>query len=137
MKVFGDTSGFFARLVQTDQMHVKARENFAYFAEHNARLVTSSFVLVETAALLQRRIGLPPVHDFHARIFPLLHVVWVQDQWYAGAMHRLFAQSRQGVSLVDCLSFEILDAMEIDCAFAFDRHFEENGFSLAAFAESS
>jgi predicted nucleic acid-binding protein len=133
MNVFVDTSGLFALLVQNDHMHIRARENFSYFAEQNAQLVTSSFVLVETIALLQRRIGLAPVHDFNAKILPLLDVIWVNDKWYTCAMQRLFAQNNRNVSLVDCLSFEIMDSLEIKYAFAFDRHFEENGFTIAAF----
>ena len=133
MNVFVDTSGYFALLVQNDHMHIRAKENFSYFAEQNAQLVTSSFVLVETIALLQRRIGLAPVHDFNAKILPLLDVIWVNDKWYTCAMQRLFAQNNRNVSLVDCLSFEIMDSLEIKYAFAFDRHFEENGFTIAAF----
>jgi len=114
-------------------MHVRARENFDYFAGQSVQLVTSSFVLVETIALLQRRIGLAPVHDFNAKILPLLEVIWANDKWYTRAMQRLFAQNNRDVSLVDCLSFEIMDSLEIECAFAFDRHFEENGFTIAAF----
>ena len=133
MNVFVDTSGFFALLVQNDYMHIRARKNFSYFAEQNAQLVTSSFVLVETIALLQRRIGLAPVHDFNAKILPLLDVIWVNDKWYTCAMQRLFAQNKTNLSLVDCLSFEIMDSLEIKYAFAFDRHFEENGFTIAAF----
>ncbi|MDL1985278.1 MAG: VapC toxin family PIN domain ribonuclease [Deltaproteobacteria bacterium] len=132
MNVFVDTSGLFALLVQNDHMHIRAKENFSYFAEQNAQLVTSSFVLVETIALLQRRIGLAPVHDFNAKILPLLDVIWVNDKWYTCAMQRLFAQNNRNVSLVDCLSFEIMDSLEIKYAFAFG-HFEENGFTIAAF----
>jgi uncharacterized protein len=133
MKIFADTSGLFALLVKNDYMYVRARENFQYFAENNVQLVTSSFVLVEVGALLQRRIGLAPVNDFNAKILPLLNVVWADDHWYAKAMQRLLIHNRRDVSLVDCLSFEIMDALGIRYAFAFDKHFEENGFTLAAF----
>jgi uncharacterized protein len=133
MNIFADTSGLFALLVKNDYMYIRARENFRYFAENNVQLVTSSFVLVETTALLQHRIGLAPVNDFNLKILPLLDVVWADDQWYAKAMHRLLIQNKRDVSLVDCLSFEIMDALGIQYAFAFDKHFEENGFSIAAF----
>jgi predicted nucleic acid-binding protein len=133
MNVFADTSGLFALLVKNDYMAVRARENFGYFAENNVQLVTSSFVLVETTALLQRRIGLAPVHDFNTKILPLLEVIWVNDNWYARAVQRLMAQNNRAVSLVDCLSFEIMEARQIQYAFAFDKHFEENGFVIAAF----
>jgi uncharacterized protein len=88
---------------------------------------------VETTALLQKRIGLAAINDFNAKILPLLEIVWVDDKWYAKAAHRLLVRNNRAVSLVDCLSFEIMEALQIDCAFAFDRHFEENGFTTAAF----
>ncbi len=133
MNIFADTSGLFALLVKNDYMYVRANENFNYFAENNVQLVTSSFVLVETTALLQRRIGMAPVHDFNAKILPLLEVVWADDKWYARAIQRVLVLNNKNVSLVDCLSFEIMDSLEIECAFAFDKHFEESGFTLAAF----
>lgn len=133
MNIFTDTSGLFALLVKNDYMHIRARENFNYFAENNVQLVTSSFVLVETAALLQSRIGLACLRDFHSKILPLLEVVWIDDKWYARAVDRLFTQSKRAISLVDCLSFEIMEELEIQYVFAFDKHFEENGFTIAAF----
>ncbi|MBL0702322.1 MAG: PIN domain-containing protein [Desulfosarcina sp.] len=133
MNIFADTSGLFALLVKNDYMYVRARENFNYFVGQNVQLVTSSFVLVETTALLQRRIGMAPVYDFNSKILPLLEIIWADNKWYTRAMQRLLAQNNKNVSLVDCLSFEIMDSLEIKCAFAFDKHFEENGFSLASF----
>lgn len=112
MNIFADTSGFFALIVKSDYMHVRARKNFSYFAENNVKLVTSSFVLVETTALLQNRIGLPPVYDFNARILPLLEIVWV-DEWYAKAVQRLVALNNRRVSLVDVLIFEIMEDLMV------------------------
>ena len=133
MKIFADTSGFFALLVKNDYMHVRARKNFTYFAENNVKLVTSSFVLVETTALLQNRIGLPPVNDFNAKISPLLEIVWIDEKWYVKAIQRIVALNNRRVSLVDVLSFEIMEDLQIETAFAFDNHFEKNGFRIAAF----
>ncbi len=130
MNIFADTSGLFALLVKNDYMFVRARENFNYFAENNAQLVTSSFVLVETTALLQRRIGLMPVNDFYTKILPLIEIVWVDDKWYAKGMQRLLTQNNRDISLVDCISFEIMETLQIKWAFAFDKHFEENGFVI-------
>jgi predicted nucleic acid-binding protein len=135
MIVFADTSALFALLVRDDLMHIRAKENFAYFARHGVQLLTSSFVLVEMVALLQRRIGLAPVHDFNAKILPLLEVIWIDAEWHGRAMQRLLAQDRRDLSLVDCVSFEIMEAREIKEAFAFDRHFEENDFKIATFHE--
>lgn len=45
-------------------------------------------------------------------------------------IQRLFLQSQKGVSLVDCLSFEIMESFDIPLAFTFDSHFEDMGFSI-------
>ncbi len=131
MIVFADTSGLFAFLVQDDYMHVRAKAVFQSFAEENTQLLTSSYVLVETTALLQRRVGVDAVLEFHNKIQPLFDVIWVDDHWHEKAINRLIALNQKKVSLVDCLSFIIMEAREISTAFSFDKHFEKNGFSLA------
>ena len=133
MMVFADTSALFSLLVRDDLMHIRAKENFAYFASQRVQLLTSSYVLVETVALLQQRIGLEPVRDFNLKILPLLETIWVDAQWQSRAMQRLLTQNKKGLSLVDCVSFEIMEMREVIEAFTFDRHFEENGFHIAAY----
>jgi len=133
MTVFADTSALYALLVRDDYMHVRAKRCFSYFAEHSVQLLSSSFVLVETMALLQRRVGHDAAQDFNARIVPLLEILWVNADWYARAVQRLTMQAQKGVSLVDCLSFEIMEARAITLAYAYDSHFEDNGFEIASF----
>lgn len=135
MKIFSDTSGLFALLVKNDYMHVRAKKNFEYFSKNKARLITSSFVLVETIALLQRRVSLEAVQDFHTKIYPLLEIIWIGENLYSRAIQRLLLLKGKEISLVDCLSFEIMETQEITYAFSFDKHFEVHGFSIAAFHE--
>jgi len=130
MMIFADTSGLFALLVKNDSMHVRAKLNFAYFAQHRVQLLTSSFVLVETVALLQRRVGLEAVHDFQSKIMPLLEMIWVTIDWYTRAIQRVFALNNRNISMVDCVSFEIMESREISHAFTFDKHFTNNGFTI-------
>jgi len=133
MIVFADTSGFFALLAHDDYMHARAKLNFAHFGSHDFRILTTSYVILETTALLDRRIGLSSVADFQAKIVPLLEIVWVDAEWHARALQRFFTIGNNDVSLVDCLSFEVMEARNLQTAFSFDKHFEENGFPLAAF----
>ena len=130
MQVFVDNSGIFALLVKNDSMHTQARKNFTYFAQQKAQLFTSSFVLVETISLLQRRVGFESVRDFNIKILPLIEIIWTDKEWYARAIHRLLLQGQKDISLVDCLSFEIMDSYDISSAFTFDRHFQEMGFTI-------
>jgi predicted nucleic acid-binding protein len=134
--VYADTAGLFAYMVGNDLMHARARANFAYFQKHEARILTSSYVILETLSLLQRRVGMAAVVDFQARIQPLLDIVWVDGEWHARAMQRLILLNRRNISLVDCLGFEIMEARGIDLAFTFDSHFAENGFTIAAFDDT-
>ncbi len=133
MIVFADTSALFALLVRNDYMYVRAKKNFEYFVENNTPLLTSSYVLLETLTLLQRRVGMEAVGDFNRKIVPLLDILWVDEGWHTRAMQRLNAEGNRSVSLTDCLSFEIMEAREITTAFAFDAHFTESGFEIAAF----
>jgi len=133
MNVFVDTSRLFALMVSNDYMHVRAKENFKYFADNQVKLLTSSFVLVETTALLQRRVGIEPVHDFTKSILPLLDIIWVDNQWHDRAIRRLFLLNSRDISLVDCLSFEIMEYHKLRYAFTFDKHFEDHGFLIAEF----
>lgn len=130
MMVFADTSAFFALLAHNDRMHEPARAAFKYLGQRDARLITSSYVLVETVALLQRRIGLAAVQDFQTKIVPLLEFIWVDSAWHTRAMHRLLISGQRDLSLVDCLSFEIIEVKEIPFAFAFDNHFQAQGIQI-------
>jgi uncharacterized protein len=89
MIVFADTSALFALLVNDDQMHVRAKTNFEYFVENNTLLLTSSYVLLETLTLLQRRVSLEAAWDFDRKIMPILEVPWVDETWHQRAMQRL------------------------------------------------
>jgi len=128
--VFADTSALFALLVRNDYMHVQAGKIFAQCMHDEVQLLSSSYILVETMALLQRRVGMDAVIDFHEKIVPLLDIVWVDGEWHGKAMTRLLALQKREVSLVDCLSFVIMETREISHAFSFDRHFADYGFTL-------
>lgn len=128
--VFVDTSGLLALLVASDRFHSRARTAFEALRASRTRLVTSSYVLVETYALLQSRIGTKAVREFRASFAPLLHVVWVDEELHERALDDLGRRRSRKLSLVDAASFAVMRANRIDQAFAFDRHFEAEGFEI-------
>lgn len=130
MTVFADTSALYALLVRTEEGHAEVAAAFSRLLQGRRPLVTSNYVLLETAALLQRRIGLPAVRDFDERIAPLLTLRWITEPLHRRAMDRLIRDDRRGVSLVDCTSFEVMEAEAITEAFALDRDFAAAGFRL-------
>jgi uncharacterized protein len=125
---FVDTSALYALLVRSDNRHRDARRAFARLMADEVVLVTSSYVLVETYALLGRRIGLDAVAAFRDHFAPLLDVAWVDPATHDAALDALLDRSTHDLSLVDMVSFVVMRGRGIDEAFAFDRHFEEEGF---------
>ena len=130
MSVFVDTSAFYALLVGTDAGHAQITEVFRATAERGRRLVTTNYVLVETAALLQHRIGLAPVRDLEQHILPLVTVHWVSAELHRRGMDRLLRMDKRHVSLVDAISFVAMDADGLTDVLALDPDFETEGFRL-------
>ena len=130
MRVFVDTSALFAVLDADDRMHVRAHETWMALVHERAVLHTTSYVLVETTALLQSRIGVDAVRSLAADILPILSTVWVDEGAHRSAQQALLVASRRDLSLADCVSFEVMRRLELDAAFCFDPHFSDQGFRV-------
>ncbi len=128
--VFVDTSAILALFNPLDESHAGAREVFEKLRSRQARLVTSSFVLVETYALLARHLGLEAVAAFRQEFAPLIEVVWVGSALHESGLDLLLERGLRDLSLVDAVSFLVMRQHRIDEVFAFDRHFRDEGFSL-------
>jgi predicted nucleic acid-binding protein len=132
--IFVDTSAFFAILDRDDDAHASARATWTTLLSRDRPplLLTSSYVLVESFALIQARLGLGAVRELQDALLPVVSVHWVQTHDHAAAVSVLLAANRRRLSLVDCTSFEIMRRLGIQRAFAFDSHFAEQGFELVA-----
>jgi predicted nucleic acid-binding protein len=128
VEVFVDTSAFFVLLAEDDEENAVASRRLPYLIWNGASLLTSSYVVVETCALVQRRLGMPALHRFLNELLPVVSVVWVNERLHERALATLLAADRRKLSLVDCVSFELMRDCSRNHAFAFDAHFEEQGF---------
>ena len=65
------------------------------------------------------------------RIFtPLVDVVWVDEALHQAGLDLLLDRGKRALSLVDAVSFIAMRQGDVGEAFAFDPHFEQEGFSL-------
>jgi len=128
MSVFVDTSAFFAVLDADDENHDAAKQMWEDLLTQEAVLVCSNYVLVETLALVQRRLGIPAVRVFQEDIMPVLNIEWVDESLHQVGIASVLAAARRELSLVDCVSFEIMRRLGIKTAFVFNHHFDEQGF---------
>jgi len=129
LSVFIDTSAFYAVFDADDEEHPRAREAWEDLVSGEDLLFTSNYVLVETLALLQGRLGVEAVRAFHDAAAPLLRVLWVDRGVHREAVTAVLTAGRRRFSLVDCSSFALMRRHGLDTAFAFDNHFPEQGFT--------
>ncbi|PKL36039.1 MAG: VapC toxin family PIN domain ribonuclease [Spirochaetae bacterium HGW-Spirochaetae-1] len=128
MVTFIDTSAFLAVLNSDDEYHLPAKKFWIKSIETDISLITTNYVLVETAALLQARIGLEALEVFHDDVVPLVSIHWIDEAMHNVSMAALLTARRRQLSLVDCASFECMRRRGIRRAFTLDTHFREQGF---------
>ena len=129
MRVFIDTSAFYALLDRDDENHRKAKNAWVDLLKNEDALVTNNYVLVETFALIQHRLGIDALRGFQNDILPLVNIEFIVPELHRSGVSALLSVSRRNLSLVDCVSFEMMRTLEIKTAFAFDLHFKEQGFN--------
>jgi uncharacterized protein len=130
LSAFVDTSAFYALLVSTEAAHDAVRSALARLLAEQRPLWTTSFVVVETMALLQHHLGLAAARDFDEEVLPVVRICWVDEDLYRLGIDRLWREDRRQVSLVDCVSFEFMKRQGLGVALAIDPHFAKAGFEI-------
>ena len=128
MNLFVDTSAFYALLDQDDGNHHRAAAAWTKILQAADGLITSNYVVVETVALLQHRIGLDAVRAFQSELVPAVHVAYVDNEIHGQGMLGLLAAGKPKLSLVDCINFELMRHLGLTRVFTFDSHFRQQGF---------
>lgn len=115
-------------LSASDAEHHRAGAAFARLLDDDERLLTHSYVLVETSALVQRRLGMDALRALRDDLLKVVAVEWVDAPLHDLALAATIAAGRRDVSFVDRVSFELMRRLGIRRAFAFDDDFEREGF---------
>ena len=128
MSVFLDSSALIGLLAENDVHHASARSTWRQLVLADEDLWTSNYVVVETIAALQRRVGIAAVRELRSAVLPAVVISWVTPEEHAAALAALVATNRRELSLVDCTSFVLMRDRGTEQAFAFGPHFAEQGF---------
>ena len=129
MTTLVDTSALLACLDAADSHH-RTAVDWLSGPGHDAAetLLTHNYVVVESTALVQRRLGLRAVRVLLEDLVRTLDVEFVDQSLHGAATSALLASGGGGPSLVDHVSFELMRRRRIPQAFAFDRDFRAAGF---------
>ena len=128
--IFLDTSAVLALADTRDSHHEEAVATLERLVSEGQALLTHNYVLVESSALLQNRLGLESSLAFlsDAERFT---VHWVSPSDHDAAVEMLTDRHRRGLSLVDCMSFVVMRQYSVNTALAFDADFDAEGFETA------
>ncbi len=131
MSLFVDTSAIVAIVDAGQDRHADAAAAWEAALESGRALYTSNYVLVETFALVQRRLGLAACREVSTTLVPLLSPLWVDEALHETALAAVFAADSRSLSFVDCTSFEIMRRHGLGEALTLDRDFTRQGFLVA------
>ncbi len=124
-----DTSAIYALADKADPNHADAYKKFDLALKAGETFLVHNYALVESAALLQARLGLQAALAFlkDARAFD---IEWVDSGLHQEALRELEKIGKRGISLVDCASFLVMRRRGVKKALAFDTDFQDQGFTI-------
>lgn len=125
--IFVDTSALYALADRADRNHDEARLRFSAALNAAEGLLTHNYVLVESIALIQSRIGTAAALDL-ASTADNFEIEWVDAKLHQEATRALARSPRRKISFVDQVSFLVMRGRNVEAALAFDRDFEREGF---------
>jgi predicted nucleic acid-binding protein len=114
-----------------DANHTAARDAFRSLLDAGERLVTHNYVVVESCALVQRRLGALGVRSLLDDVLPVIEIRFVDEPIHRMAAAAMLGSVSRAVSLVDWTSFVLMREQGIEQAFAFDADFGQQGFTTA------
>ena len=128
--VFVDSSGFYAHLNADDSFHEQAAVCFRQAAAEGWGLVTTNYVVHETWAIVQARLGWEAVESWRGKVLCHCAVTWVDASLHKLGAARCAQARERRLSLTDCVSLEFMHQRGITEAIAQDEHFVRAGIRL-------
>lgn len=126
-RVLIDTSAFYALLSATDSFHSVARPAYERLLDWEWELWTTSYIMIETSALVHHRLGFRPLEAFMEIVLsPLIHVLWVETATHGEAWERMVRREGKGFSLVDWTTVVASERLAA-AVFTFDQTFSKEG----------
>ena len=131
-EAFVDTSALYALIDRKDGHHPAMAERVQRLLGSRRTLVTTDYVVCETANLANARAG----HHVAVRILELLErstairVEWVGSLRFEATKIFYRRHSDHRYSFTDCTSFVIMRELRISEVLTTDEHFTEAGFEI-------
>ena len=131
-KVFADTSGWASFFLEDDPHHAKAFSFLTQWKQQNRNIVTTNYVLSELIILLspsrgkQRSVALNYIETIRSANW--VEIVHIDESLDEKAWQLLANRLDKEWSLVDAVSFVVMEDRDMTETLATDHHFEQAGF---------
>ena len=130
-RVLNDSSAYLALLDENDRNHEAAIDILKGLAQQHYRQYTTSAMLYEAHALILSELGYRQATQFLQGILRgNTTIVRVRASDEERARDILFRYTDKTFSYNDALSFAVMERLEIDLAFTFDRDFIDYGLPI-------
>jgi hypothetical protein len=128
--LFVDTGYIIALINENDHYHRQALALSEKYDDYP--LVTTDAVLLEIGNALSRmarKQASAVIHHFQTAVE--VSLISLNPTLFKTAMHWYDKHQDKTWGLVDCVSFAVMNNVQLTVALAFDRHFVQAGFQLA------
>lgn len=121
--VLVDSDAFVGRFYADDTHYQHSRTIFQQLREQRKRLVTTSFVVAETATVLSHRNGQNLARKFLAEFIGKgnIDVIHITETLQQEAASLFVAQGQRGTSMTDCANVVVMQKFNIPTIFSFDK----------------
>lgn len=130
--VFVDSFAWIAAINRTDNYHAVVLKTLENLIKHKIKLITTSFVIVETINALSKVEFRKSVIEFVDKLqkSPSIEIVKITDEIHSSSWELYKQRKDKNWGITDCTSFEVMRILGIKKAFTNDKHFEQAGYSL-------
>ena len=124
-----DTSAIYGIVSIGDRFHSQSREIYSELLERGDRLYVTSYVLVESAALIHRRLGFKTLREFMESIEGVWETLWIYQSTHEQIWNRMRDYGDSRLSLVD---WSVIISAEVtrSAIFTFDSDFAQQGLTV-------
>jgi uncharacterized protein len=129
--LFIDSGGFYALVSAKSAMHADAAAIMEDSRRVKRRVVTTDYILDETATLLRARGLTKQLREFLrlTEVSQALSIEWMTPDRFAAARRFMLKHLDQEFSFTDCASFVVMKELRLQDALATDKHFRIAGFN--------
>ena len=126
-----DTAGFLALWDASDEHHRRALQLQSELSRKKRQFLTTDYIIDETATLLLLRHSHDAAADFLKTVLEsaTLRLEWIDSDRFHAAADLFRRHDDKEWSFTDCVSFALMQELNVQDSFTTDHHFAQAGFN--------